>query len=75
MLVRMRELVELGSQFIISTHSPIVMAYPGAVIYELSQKGIEKTDWRSTEHYAVTKWILEDDGAVEKLFSKKNDAE
>ena len=39
------------------------------------EKGIEKTDWHSTEHYAVTKWILEDDGAVEKLFSKKNDAE
>lgn len=72
MLVRIRELVELGSQFIISTHSPIVMAYPGAVIYELSQDGIKKTDWRATEHYAVTKWILEDEGAVGKLFSGEN---
>lgn len=70
MLVRMHELVERGSQFIISTHSPIVMAYPNAVIYELSQKGIEKTHWRATEHYAVTKWVLDDDNAVEKLLNE-----
>lgn len=70
MLVRIHELVERGSQFIIFTHSPIVMAYPGAVIYELSQKGIEKTHWRATEHYAVTKWVLDDDNAVEKLLNE-----
>lgn len=70
MLVRIHELVESSSQFIISTHSPIVMAYPGAVIYELSQKGIEKTHWRATEHYAVTKWVLDDDNAVEKLLNE-----
>ena len=70
MLVRIHELVERGSQFIISTHSPIVMAYPNAVIYELSQKGIEKTHWRATEHYAVTKWVLDDDNAVEKLLNE-----
>lgn len=70
MLVRIHELVERGSQFIISTHSPIVMAYPGAVIYELSQKGIERTHWWATEHYAVTKWVLDDDNAVEKLLNE-----
>ena len=70
MLVRMHELVERGSHFIISTHSPIVMAYPNAVIYELSQKGIERTHWRATEHYAVTKWVLDDDNAVEKLLNE-----
>lgn len=36
LLGEMHQLVERNSQFIIATHSPILMAYPGARIYELS---------------------------------------
>src|ERR1051325_5678247 len=47
-----------GSQFIIATHSPIIMAYPDAWIYLLSNEGIRQTPYNETEHYLVTKAFL-----------------
>jgi predicted ATPase len=58
MLSRMHELAESGSQFIIATHSPILMAYPNSTIYELTEEQITKTDYENTEHYIVTKDFL-----------------
>lgn len=55
----MNELVKNGSQFIISTHSPILMAFPGADIFELSETGIEKVRYDETEHFTLTKQFLE----------------
>ncbi len=55
MVARMHELVEGNSQFIVATHSPIIMAYPNAFIYLLSEDGIERTDYTETEHYIVMK--------------------
>ncbi len=43
------DLVKRGSQFIISTHSPIIMAYPNAVIYELKDK-FEIVKYEQTQH-------------------------
>lgn len=54
MLARMHDLVEQQSQFIIATHSPIVMAYPHAIIYELTGEGIKKTRYTETENYKVS---------------------
>lgn len=59
LLGRIRQLVQQGSQFIISTHSPILMAYPGALIYSLSQSGIESVPYEQTEHYTVTRAFLQ----------------
>lgn len=59
LLARMRQLVLGGSQLIISTHSPILMAYPGARILALGQAGIEETKYTDTEHYAVTRAFLQ----------------
>lgn len=53
------ELVKKNSQFIIATHSPILMAFPNAEIFTFSQNGIEKTDYKNTEHYKVTKQFLD----------------
>ncbi len=53
-LTRIHDLVTHRSQFIIATHSPILMAYPEAIIYNLSAKGIEQVDYYQTEHYQVT---------------------
>lgn len=52
-LARINDLVNANSQFIIATHSPILMAYPDAYIYACSQEGIELTDYYDTEHYRV----------------------
>src|SRR3989442_10983847 len=46
---RMHDLVADGSQFIVSTHSPILLGYPGATIYVLSDAGIAKTRYEDTE--------------------------
>jgi predicted ATPase len=52
MLARIHDLVEQGSQFIIATHSPILMAYPGATILLLDQT-IREVPYEETEHYTV----------------------
>ena len=38
------------SQFIIATHSPILMSYPGAKIYEITEQGMTETALEDTEH-------------------------
>lgn len=57
---RMHELVEDGSQFIVSTHSPILLGYPGARIYVLSEAGIAATAYEETEQYELTRSFLDD---------------
>lgn len=59
LLVIIDELVKNNSQFIIATHSPILMAYPDAEILEFSERGIQSVDYRETEHYKITKQFLD----------------
>ncbi|MBU3215797.1 AAA family ATPase [Clostridium estertheticum] len=54
MITRIHELVNMGSQFIISTHSPIIMAYPESTIYEIKDK-MEVVRYEETENYQITK--------------------
>ena len=60
LLSEIDRLVKADSQLIIATHSPILMAYPGACILELSESGISRVEYRETEHYRVTKEFLDD---------------
>lgn len=60
LLSEIDRLVSSDSQLLIATHSPILMAYPGACILELSESGIRQVDYRETEHYRVTKAFLDD---------------
>lgn len=55
----MDELVKNGSQFIISTHSPMLMAFPGAEVLELSENGVRSIGYKETEHYRITREFLE----------------
>lgn len=48
-----------GSQFIIATHSPIIMAYPESWIYVLKTDGIVQTPYEETDHYLVTRGFLD----------------
>jgi predicted ATPase len=59
---RMHELVERGAQFIVSTHSPILLAYPGARLYVLDEQGIAETPWDETEVVDLTRSFLADRG-------------
>ncbi|HWO75176.1 MAG TPA: AAA family ATPase [Bacillus sp. (in: firmicutes)] len=60
MLARIHDLVEQGSQFIISTHSPIVMAYPDAKIIQLTEEGMSETTLEDSNHYFIMKQFFED---------------
>ena len=57
-LSRLHDLVLDDSQFIIATHSPILMAYPDACIYQCSREGITRVAYEETEHFQVTRDFL-----------------
>lgn len=59
LMAEMDALVKQHSQFIIATHSPMLLAFPGAQVWEFSADGIQKMDYRNTEHYQVTKQFLD----------------
>ncbi|MBE5790954.1 MAG: ABC transporter ATP-binding protein [Clostridiales bacterium] len=59
LMCEMKRLTNRNSQFIIATHSPMLMAFPGAEILEFSENGIQKTDFRKTQHYEITRRFLE----------------
>jgi predicted ATPase len=60
MITRMHELVRARSQFVIATHSPILMAYPNAWIYQIAADGLRRVALEDTEHYAVARRFLND---------------
>ena len=58
LMVAINNLIKKGSQFIISTHSPILLSYPEATIYQLNTDGIEKVDYQDAENVKLTKDYL-----------------
>lgn len=54
-LARIHDLVNEGSQFVIATHSPILLSFAEATIYELSTDGIHAVRWDDTEAVRVTR--------------------
>lgn len=67
LLAEMKQLIKKDSQFIIATHSPILMAFPGAKVYEFSENGIEEKDYRETEHFQIMKNFLHDPERMMKI--------
>ena len=64
LLVAIDDLVKNDSQFLIATHSPILMSYPKAEVLELSVDGIRTVSYKETEHYKLTKQFID---APEKM--------
>lgn len=60
LLLEIQMCVEAGSQFIIVTHSPIILGLPGAEILLFDENGINKCDYEDTESYIITKMFIED---------------
>jgi len=48
-----------GAQFIVATHSPILLAVPGARIYELDDAGVEAVSWEAADPTRLTRAFLE----------------
>ncbi len=59
MMVTIHELAKNGAQFIISTHSPILMTMPDSDIIQITEEGLKHVAYRETEHYQITLSYLE----------------
>ena len=69
-LSAIHQLVQDKSQFIIATHSPILLAYPPAMILLFDGSGISEVQFEDTDHYAVTRDFLNNyPGRLEQLLS------
>lgn len=66
--------VRHGSQFVIATHSPLVMAYPDATIYVIDDDSIRQTRYEDTRHFLVMRGFLANPPrALEALFEGVRD--
>jgi predicted ATPase len=65
MLRRIHDVQAEQGQFVIATHSPILLAYPGAVIYEFTDTGITRVDYGEAEPVRLTRSFLD---APERFF-------
>jgi predicted ATPase len=70
LLRRFADLARDGSQFIIATHSPILMAFPGALIYELTGDGPREVAWGELDHVRIMRDFLnEPEPVLEELLA------
>ena len=58
LIANIHQLVKKGAQFVISTHSAMLLTYPYASIYEITKKGISLVPYEQTEHFELTKTFL-----------------
>ncbi|MCL6345576.1 AAA family ATPase [Pectobacterium carotovorum subsp. carotovorum] len=72
-LARIHQLVNAGCQFIIATHSPIMLAYPNSVIYQFDENGIQQVAWKDTEHYQITRQFLNNPQGMMKILLADED--
>jgi predicted ATPase len=64
------------AQFLISTHSPLILSYPGAVLFSLDGDSIREVAYRETEHHLVTRDFLNSPERYFKhLFGRESDEE
>ena len=55
----LKEMTEKGhTQFIIATHSPILLAAPNATIYSFDYSPVQRVDYEDTNHYQIYKKFL-----------------
>lgn len=70
MLQKMDELIDQRSQFVIATHSPILIAYPDSLIYEFSDRGMQIKKYDQTQLFKTYQDFFKDpNDAVQRLLS------
>lgn len=72
-LAKLHQLVLARSQLIIATHSPIILGYPDAWIYQASEQGLERIAYEDTEHYSVTRGFLNRRGSFLKILMEEDE--
>jgi predicted ATPase len=74
-LSRIHDLVLDDAQFIIATHSPLLMAYPEACIYQCGKDGVSQVAYEDTEHFLVTRDFLADPQRMLRVLLKDGGAD
>lgn len=69
----LHQFVNAGSQFLIATHSPIIMAYPDAWVYAIDGAGVRRIDYKETEHYKVSRDFLVRTEQMLKILMEEGD--
>ncbi len=68
-LIQMKEAVTAGAQFIIVSHSPILLGYPEADIFSFDTGRLEKISYEETDSYQVTEMFINNrEYLLERLF-------
>ena len=58
LIAMIQDAVDRGAQFIIATHSPILMAQPGAEILDVNESPPIPVAWENVEHVSLTRAFL-----------------
>lgn len=74
-LTLLHRLVYHRSQLVIATHSPILLAYPHARIYEFGPHGIRETRYEETEHFLITRDFLNRPGRMLEILLGEEEAD
>ena len=71
-MILIHRLIEAGSQCIMATHSPILMGYPNAILYEIANGGIQRVEYQETDHFQITRNFLQcPERSLKHLFSNE----
>ncbi|HSL72538.1 MAG TPA: AAA family ATPase, partial [Longimicrobiales bacterium] len=62
LLALLKQMIALDAQFIVATHSPMLLAFPGARIYNFDLDPIGEVQWAELEHVSLTRAFLENPG-------------
>lgn len=73
LICQIKRLADADSQLIIATHSPILMTFPGAEIFSLSEAGIQSVPYRQTEHFQITRQFLNEPEKMLRLLLEEDD--
>ena len=73
LLSRMMALAEENCQIILATHSPILMAFPGAQVLSFTEEGIAGISYRETDHWRLTRAFLEDPERFLRRLNREED--
>lgn len=60
LIAMMKEMIAQDAQFIIATHSPILMAFPDADLFEIQEGHLTPTSFENIEHVTLTRDFLQD---------------
>lgn len=72
-LFRIHDLIQQGSQFLIATHSPILLAYPDSTIYQFSAEGIDTVSYQDTDTFQIMKAFINNPEKMLQLMDENSD--